>query len=515
MSNFYDSLLDEFQSWWWAGFAVVLALYYAWLMTKKSTIRKLPLPPGLPGLPLLGNLPFLQPDLNHYLTKLSNSYGPIMKLQLGRKICIIISSASLAKIILKDNDAIFANHEVLATSKTLFYGGIDIIFSPNGPQWRKMRKIFVHQLMSNANLDACYALRQQGVREMVKDVHGKAGSPIDISEQMFIMVLNVTMSMVWGAPLHGEERNSIGPEFRRLVKEVVELTSTTNISDLFPVLAPFDLQGIESKTKKILLWLDQMFESVIAGRMKDNGKGKNKDLLQFLLELKHQGDDGSTPCLSMDEIKALFMDILLAATDTSSTTVEWTMTEMLRHPAKMRRAREEIEEVIGNQNIVEESHLPKLLYLDAIIKETLRLHPTVPFLVPRNPSKDCCVLGYTIPQGSKILINIWKIQRDPEVWENPLEFEPERFLKEPGKGDYHGNFFHFLPFGSGRRICAGLPLAERMMKYVLATLLHSFEWEIPTEVELDVSEKFGIVMKKMNPLVAIPIPRLPTLEQYY
>ncbi|GLT40316.1 hypothetical protein SLA2020_144600 [Shorea laevis] len=515
MSNFYDSLLDEFQSWWWASFALVLALYYAWLMTKKSTIRKLPLPPGPPGLPLLGNLPFLQPDLNHYLTKLSNTYGPIMKLQLGRRICIIISSASLAKIILKDNDAIFANHDVLATSKTLFYGGIDIIFSPNGPQWRKMRKIFVHQLMSNASLDACYALRQQGVREMVKDVHSKAGSPIDISEQMFIMVLNVTMSMVWGAPLHGEERNSIGPEFRWLVKEIVELSSTTNISDLFPVLAPFDLQGIESKTKKILLWLDQMFESVIAGRMKDNGEGKNKDFLQFLLELKHQGDDESTPCLSMDEIKALFMDILLAATDTSSTTVEWTMTEMLRHPAKMRRAREEIEEVVGNQNIVGESHLPKLLYLDAIIKETLRLHPTVPFLVPRNPSKDCCVLGYTIPQGSKILINIWKIQRDPEVWENPLEFEPERFLKEPGKGDYHGNFYHFLPFGSGRRICAGLPLAERMMKFVLATLLHSFEWEIPTEVELDVSEKFGIVMKKMNPLVAIPIPRLPTLEQYH
>ncbi|GLT84060.1 hypothetical protein SLE2022_023110 [Rubroshorea leprosula] len=453
MSNFYDGLVVELQSWWWAGFAVVLACYYAWLMTKKS-IRMPPLPPGPPGLPLLGNLPFLQPDLNHYLTKLSQTYGPIMRLQLGRKICIVISSPSLAKIILKDNDAIFANHEVFAAARALVYGGIDIIFSPNGPQWRKLRKIFVHQLMSNASLDACYAIRQQGVRELVKDVHGKAGSRIDISQQIFTFALDVTMTMVWGGPLHGEERNSIGPEFIRLVRELVELLSRPNLSDLFPVLAPFDLQGIESKVKKVFLWFDQMFESVIAGRTKDSDKRKNKDLLQFLLEMKHQGDEGRTPCLSMDEIKALFMDILLGATETSSTTVEWAMTKMLQHPTKMRR-------------------------------------------------------------GSRIMINAWKIQRDPEVWKNPSEFEPERFLKEPRKGDYNGNFFSFLPFGSGRRVCAGLPLAEKMIKYVLATLLHSFEWEIPAEVELDLSEKFGLVMKKRNPLVAIPTPRLATLEQYY
>ncbi|GLT84063.1 hypothetical protein SLE2022_023140 [Rubroshorea leprosula] len=514
MSNLYDSLVFEFQPWWWAGFAVVLALYYARLMTKKSP-RTLPLPPGPPGLPLLGNLPFLPPDLNHYFTKLSQTYGPIMKLQLGSKICIVITSPSLAKIILKDNDEIFANHEVFAAATALVYGGIDITFSPNGPQWKKMRKIFVHQLMSNASLDACYALRRHEVREMVKDVHGKAGSPIKIGEQMFITTLNVTMNMVWGGQLHLEERNSIGPEFRRLVMEVFELLSRANISDLFPVLAPFDLQGIELKMKKLFLWFDQMFESVIAGRMKENDKVKNKDLLQFLLGLKHQGDEGSTPCLSTDEIKALFMDTLFGALETSSTMVEWAMTELLRHPAKMRRAREEIEEVVGNQNIVEESHLPKLLYLDAVIKEALRLYPVAPFLVPRNPSKDCCVAGYTIPQGSRIMINLWTIQRDPEVWENPSEFEPERFLKEPERGNFHGNFFSFLPFGSGRRICAGLPLAERMIKYVLATLLHSFEWEIPVEEKLDVSEKVGLVMKKKNPLVIIPIPRLATLDQYY
>ncbi|GLT40321.1 hypothetical protein SLA2020_244190 [Shorea laevis] len=147
MPNFYDSFVFEFQSWWWAGFAVVLALYYAWLKTKKST-RRPPLPPGPPGLSLLGNLPFSPPDLNHYFAKLSQTYGPIMKLQLGSKICIVISCPSLAKIILKDNDEIFANRDGFAAARALVYGGIDITFSPNGPKWKKLRKIF----------DACYAL---------------------------------------------------------------------------------------------------------------------------------------------------------------------------------------------------------------------------------------------------------------------------------------------------------------------------------------------------------------------
>ncbi|GLT45180.1 hypothetical protein SLA2020_190320 [Shorea laevis] len=175
----------------------------------------------------------------------------------------------------------------------------------------------------------------------------------------------------------------------------------------------------------------------------------------------------------MDEIKALFVDIFVAATDTTSTTMEWAMTEIIQHPEKMRRACEELDEVVGKQNIVEESHLLRLICLEAFMKETLRLHSLDPFLIPRRPNKSCCVAGYTIPEGSRILVNIWAIQRDSQVWNNSNKFEPERFLKEPRNGDHHGNFFNFLPFGSGRRICAGIPLAEKMIKYVLATLLHS------------------------------------------
>ncbi|GLT45179.1 hypothetical protein SLA2020_190310 [Shorea laevis] len=521
MSHFYDNVADslafELRSWWWAVFVAALATtisWYVWLMIQKSSKARPPFPPGPPGLPLLGNLPFLEPQLHLYLTRLSQTYGPIFKLQLGSKTCIIINSPELAKVILKDQDAIFANHDVPASALEVSYGGVDIAWSPNGPHWQKLRKIFVHEMMSNASLDACYALRRREVREMVKDIHGKVGSPINIADQMFLTSLNVITSMLWGGKImSGKERCSIGVAFRQVVEQINELIGKPNISDFLPALAPYDLQGIQRKMKKLSLWFDRFFESVLAGQIKFEGKEETTNLLQFLLELKDKDDD-KTPCLSMDEIKALFMDIVVAATDTTSTTVEWAMTEMLQHPEKMKRACEELDEVVGKQSIVEEFHLPKLIYLEAFLKETLRLHPPLPFLVPHRPSKSCYVAGYTIPEGSRILVNIWALQRDSHVWKNSDDFEPERFLKEPGNGDYHGNIFNFLPFGSGRRICAGIPLAVKMTKYVLATLLHSFEWKKPEEVELDISEKFGIVLKKMTPLIAVPMVRLPTLEQY-
>ncbi|XP_022754762.1 cytochrome P450 76C4-like [Durio zibethinus] len=167
---------------------------------------------------------------------------------------------------------------------------------------------------------------------------------------------------------------------------------------------------------------------------------------------------------------------------------------------------EELETVVGNQNIVEESHLPRLLYLEAVAKETLRIHPAAPLLVPHMPSKTCVVAGYTIPKHSRVA---WATQRDPEFWEGPLEFEPERFLKDTEKGNYVGNNFHFFPIGSGRRTCVGIPLAEKMVAYVLAVLVYSFEWELP-----DIKEKLRFVLSKVESLAAIPIARL-SIPQLY
>ncbi|KAK2653599.1 hypothetical protein Ddye_013455 [Dipteronia dyeriana] len=370
----------------------------------------------------------------------------------------------------------------------------------NGHEWRQLREIFVRELMSSSSLNAGYGLRLQEVREMVREVYKQVGLPINIGEHIFLTILNVVMNMLWGDSLHGEDRKNVGVEFRQVVGEIVEMFGKPNISDLFPVLARFDLQGIKSNTKKLVSWFDRIFDTVIFHRMdvdvanKSENKESNKDFLQFLLELQNQGD--SKTSLSTSQIKGLLLDIVLGGSDTTSTTLEWAMAEILKNPEIIRKVQEELDEVVGNDSIVEESHIPKLHYLNSVLKETLRLHPALPLLVPHCPSQSCMVAGYTIPEGSRIFVNVWAVQRDPEAWENLLEFQPERFLKDPGKCDYQGNNFHYLPFGSGRRVCAGISRAEKLVAYVLATLLHSFDWKLPEGVKLDLSDKFGIILKK-------------------
>lgn len=205
---------------------------------------------------------------------------------------------------------------------------------------------------------------------------------------------------------------------------------------------------------------------------------------------------------------------MVGGTDTTSNTLEFVIAEMMNKPEVMKKAHQELDVVVGKDNVVEESHIYKLPYLTAVMKETMRLHPALPLMVPHCPSETSIVGGYTIPKGARIFINLWAIHRDPSTWENPLEFDPERFLSGTTTWDYNGNNFNYFPFGSGRRMCAGIAMAERLGLFLLATLVHSFEWKLLGE-KMDLTEKFGIVLKKKIPLVAIPSPRLSAPALYH
>jgi len=201
-------------------------------------------------------------------------------------------------------------------------------------------------------------------------------------------------------------------------------------------------------------------------------------------------------------------DLFIAGSDTSGSTTEWAMAELVRNPEVMQKARAELNEVIGSSNVeITESDIPRLPYMEAIVKETLRLHPPVPLLLPYVAGHDVEVSGYTIRKGNQVLINAWSIGRNPQFWDEPLSFKPERFLRS--NIDFKGRDFAYLPFGGGRRICPGLPLANRMITLMLAALVHSFRWELPhgvTPHTLDMTEQYGITLKKLSPLYAIPIP---------
>ncbi|XP_077213246.1 cytochrome P450 monooxygenase 76AD131-like isoform X2 [Tasmannia lanceolata] len=213
----------------------------------------------------------------------------------------------------------------------------------------------------------------------------------------------------------------------------------------------------------------------------------------------------------------LSQDMVAGGVDTTSTTLEWAMAEMMHKPEIMKKAQEELDAVVGKDNILEDYHCVELHYLEAVVKKALRLHPPNVFLIPHSAIESCVVGGYTIPKNTAIFVNLWEIQRDPSLWNNPSEFNPERFLSSATAGDkwdYRGNDFRYFPFGSGRRICPGISLAEWSLKYVLGTLLHSFNWKLPVGAKIDLSDKFGQVLKIANPVVAIPTPRLSNPHLY-
>ncbi|XP_031390311.1 flavonoid 3',5'-hydroxylase 1-like [Punica granatum] len=517
----------------WPSLAATLAFLVAiilsstttfWLLLVKRArqVRK----PGqqlLPepwGLPIVGYLPFLGSNLHQVFMELARIYGPIYKITLGTRLYVIINSPSLVKEVVRDHDIVFANRNPNIAALAFSYGGNDIAFSPYGPKWRKLRRLFVREMQSSANLDAFYDLRRNEVWKSIEDVCGKSGTPIDVGELAFVTVVNMISGMFWGRTLKGGRAVRLGGEFRSAAFRLTKVLGRPNVSDFFPFLASFDLQGVERDMKEVTSWLGRIFDFVITRCEEVNNEGKEKntcddrtkrDFLQFLMEYEDEDEENCGRSISKDQIKALLMDIVVGGTDTTSTTVEWTMTEILLNPQVLRRIHEELNDVVGSTNTVEESHISRLPYLHAVVKETMRLHPVAPLLLPRSPTQSCTVGGFTVPQGCKVFLNAWAVHRDPQYWDDPSEFRPERFLTEGkyGKLSYSGDAMYYLPFGSGRRICAGLQLGERMLMYVLATLLHVFDWEVPEGVELDSREKFGVVLEKATPLVAIPTPRSP------
>lgn len=508
-------------TWWWESSSktravtqTVITLSVVMLAIFWCLKKRLPkLPPGPRGLPIVGYLPFLGTDLHRSFTQLASVYGPIYKLWLGRKLCVVISSTRLIKEVVRDHDLIFANRDPTVAALVVSNGGLDIGFASYGPQWRNLRKVFVRDLMSNSSLDACYYLRKQVVRQTIRDMYAKIGKPIDIKKVTFLTALDALMSLL-GCSTVEENQNSA--EFREAGSKITALLGKPNISDFFPILARFDIQGVEQDMRRIIGCVEDIFNSIIDQRLNMEGedtlKKKDKDFLQLLLEQRDR-EDSETP-VTLTHIKAMLIDIVVGGTDTTSTTVEWVMAEMMHHPEIMEKVHEELAKVVGMNSIVEESHLHQLTYLEAVVKEAFRLHPPGPLLLPRRPSQSCSVGGYRVPKGTTIFLNAWAIHRDPHVWDNPTEFKPERFLNGSSKWDYTGNNFNYLPFGSGRRMCPGIPLAERMLMYVLASLLHSFKWELAEGEELDLSETFGMVLKKRTPLIAIPTQRLSMLELY-
>jgi len=294
------------------GLTVIVISTLCWCLWlyAKCKRRSPPLPPGPWGLPIIGNLPFLQPELHTYFQGLAKKHGPIFKLWLGAKLTIVVTSSEVAQEILKTNDIIFANHDVPAVGPVNTYGGTEIIWSPYGPKWRMLRKLCVNRILRNAMLDSSTDLRRRETRQTVRYLADQArvGSPVNLGEQIFLMMLNVVTQMLWGTTVKEEEREVVGAEFLEVIREMNDLLLVPNISDFFPVLSRFDLQGLAKRMRRPAQRMDQMFDRIINQRLgmdRDSSDGRAVDFLDVLLKVKDE--EAEKTKLTMNDVKAVLM----------------------------------------------------------------------------------------------------------------------------------------------------------------------------------------------------------------
>ncbi|KAJ0458973.1 putative cytochrome P450 [Helianthus annuus] len=487
-------------------FLFLWTLFYI-LPKKKSKFN----PPGPPGLPFIGNLHQLdQSSLHTSLWNLTKPYGPIVSLRFGFNSAVVISSASLAKEVLKTQDLSFCDRPSFIGQQKLTYDGLDMAFSPYNEHWRKMRKIFTLHLFSPKRVHSFRHIREDEVSIAMKTIHDLAlsGKTVNLSEVMKNMTTIIMMKMCFGKKYHCRD----GLEIKKvlgLLNEVQAYLVDLYFSDIWPGL-PFvglvdRLTGKMNRQDKCFRSLDSFYQQLIDERLNPQEdksyEEEEDDLIDILLQLEKD----KLFSLTHDHIKAMLMDVLVAGTDTSAAIVVWAMTLLIRNPVVMQKAQEEVRNVKGKNGKISEDDLPKLAYLKAIIKETMRLYPPAPLLVPRETRKDATVHGYQIKQKTLVYVNAWAIGRDPKSWNNPGEFFPERFMDNCDI-DFKGNDFELIPFGAGRRICPGMSIGVVTVELLLANLLYLFDWGLPDGIrkeDIDFDVMPGITMHKRNELCVL------------
>ncbi|XP_061370789.1 flavonoid 3',5'-hydroxylase 2-like [Gastrolobium bilobum] len=476
----------------------------------KNYHRKLP--PGPRGWPVVGALPLMGSMPHVTLSQMAKKYGPVMYLKMGTNSMVVASTPAAARAFLKTLDHNFSNRPRSAGVIHLAYDSQGLVFADYGSRWKLLRKLSNLHLLGGKALHDWTQVREKEIGYMLGAIYdcGNKGEAVGVAEMLTYAMANMIGQVILSRRVF-ESKGSESNEFKDMVVELMTTAGYFNIGDYVPSLAWFDLQGIERGMKILHKKFDVMLTRMIEEHAASTHIRKVKpDFLDVLLAHHNENTDGEK--LTLTNIKALLLNLFTAGTDTSSSIIEWALAEMLKNPRIMQRAQEEMDQVIGKKRRLKESDLQKLPYLEAICKETFRKHPSTPLSLPRISAEQCQVNGYYIPKNTNLIVNIWAIGRDPDVWENPLEFNPERFLSgKNARIDPLGNDFELIPFGAGRRICAGTRMGIVLVHYILGTLVHSFEWKLPNGVgELNMEEAFGLALQKKVPLSAMVSPRLPS-----
>ncbi|GAV84046.1 p450 domain-containing protein, partial [Cephalotus follicularis] len=479
---------------------ILLLSFYTLINHFLNKFKNFP-PSPFPTLPIVGHFYLLKGPLYRALAKISRQHGPLLLLQLGSRRVLVVSSPSAVEECFTKNDIVLANRPWVLSAKYIGDNCTSFIWASYGDHWRNLRKMSVLEILSSHRLQSLSSIRSDEIRLLLQRLVKLKDQTMDMKVAFFELTLNVMMRMLAGKRYYGGDVTEVeeARRFQEIVKETFALIGASATEDFLPLLRWTGIRGTEKRMIALQERRDMFVQELIEENRRRVGSEspsevKNKTMIQVLLSLQ-QSEPENYPDRT---IKSFLLALLVAGTETSSGTMEWAMSLLLNNPDVLLKAQSEIDNQLGHDHLIDESDLSKLPYLQCIINETLRMYPGLPLLIPHESSDECMVGGFRVPRGTMVFVNIWAIQNDPKIWEEPSNFRPERFEGSEGVRDG----FNSMPFGFGRRSCPGEGLARRMIGLALGSLLQCFEWSRISEEFVDLTEGTSFTLPKAQPLLA-------------
>ncbi|XP_008792006.2 cytochrome P450 78A3-like [Phoenix dactylifera] len=480
--------------------------YYWWRKTNSSTSSTMI--PGPRGLPFLGSMDLMSGLAHRHLAAAATCLGAkrLMAFSIGETRAIVASHPDVAKEIL--NSPAFADRPPTESAYGLMFHR-SIGFAPHGTYWRNLRRIAATHLFSPKQVNASAPHRSHIADQMTAALRNSTNGDVQVRRILRRASLCYIMQFVFGKQFELCSASEETEGLLCMVEEGYDLLGKNNWSDHFPLLAGLDIQKIRSRCSKLVTKAYSFVYPIIEEHRATvtGGRTTAPDFVDILISL--QEPEG----LSDSDMVAILWEMIFRGTDAMAVLMEWTLARVVLHPGIQAKVHQELDHVVGtSRRRVVESDALRLVYLQALLKEVLRMHPPGPLLSwSRLAISETLVDGHLVPAGTTAMVNMWAICRDPDVWKYPLEFRPERFLNKDGDMEVEfsvmGTDLRLAPFGSGRRSCPGKGLAMMTVSFWMASLLHDFEW-LPSEVKgVDLSEVLRLSSEMAAPLEVRVQPR--------
>lgn len=497
---------------------LVLVLYLWRLRIQSHKIKGMLAPQPSGALPIIGHLHKLRGPLFKTLAAMADKYGPIFTIWLGKHPVLVISNYDAVKQCFTKNDKVFATRSRSTTGKYLGYNYAGFGFSPYGPYWRDMRKMVMVELLSSRRLETLKHVQISEVDAFIKGLfllckteghNGLNPTKVVISDWIGHLTLNVITRMIAGKRYFDSSDEGDEQRFGKILKEFMYVSGKPVASDVIGFPSWIDFKGQIKAMKRIMKELDSFMGNWVEEHYakKETKSRAEHDFIDVMISVI---EDNSTLGYTRETIiKATSLNLILAGSETTAISLIWILSLLLNNRHVLKLAQEELDLKVGRDRWIEDTDIENLPYLQAIVKETLRLYPPAPLSVPHEAMQDCQVCGFHIQKGTLLFVNLWKLHRDPSLWPDPEVFCPERFLTTHVGIDASGQHFEFIPFGSGRRSCPGATFALQVTHLTLGRLLQGFELATPMDMPVDLTEGLGITMPKATSLEVILTPRLP------